>query len=171
VIAALSRLVEFDEEHLAEEIDVAGLANGLGTTEYHVRRMFSSLAGMPSSEYIRRLRMTVAAAEVLDGGELLGIAVRFGYGSTEALGRAFGRCTASSRSTCAETVAPYGRNRSSGSTDRRRSTTMDTRIADRPAFLLVGPATRPRPRPRDTRSTPVDRLRAWSRQSCSTWTV
>ena len=57
MIAALNRLVEFVEEHLAEEVDVAGLASELGTTEYHVRRMFSSLAGMPLSEYIRRRRM------------------------------------------------------------------------------------------------------------------
>ena len=67
MIAALNRLVELVEEHLAEEIDVAGVASELGTTEYHVRRMFSSLAGMPLSEYIRRRRMTVAAAEASVG--------------------------------------------------------------------------------------------------------
>lgn len=34
--------------------------------------------------------MTVAAAEVVTGiGDLLGIAVRYGYGSAEAFGRAF----------------------------------------------------------------------------------
>jgi AraC-like DNA-binding protein len=55
-----------------------------------LRRMFSSLAGMPLSEYVRRRRMTVAAAEVVTGiGDLLGIAVRYGYGSAEAFGRAF----------------------------------------------------------------------------------
>ena len=32
-----------------------------------LRRMFSSLAGMPLSEYVRRRRMTVAAAEVVTG--------------------------------------------------------------------------------------------------------
>src|SRR6188474_3118496 len=89
VIAALNRLVEFVEDHLTEQIDMAGLATGLGTTEYHLRRMFSSLAGMPLSEYIRRRRMTDAVADVLGDGELLGIAVRYGYGSTEAFNRAF----------------------------------------------------------------------------------
>ena len=55
-----------------------------------LRRMFSSLAWMPLSEYVRRRRMTVAAAEVVTGiGDLLGIAVRYGYGSAEAFGRAF----------------------------------------------------------------------------------
>jgi hypothetical protein len=37
-----------------------------------LRRMFSWLAGMPLSEYVRRRRMTVAAAEVVTGiGDLL----------------------------------------------------------------------------------------------------
>ena len=52
--------------------------------------MFSALAGMPLSEYVRRRRMTVAAADVVRGEQdLLHIAVRHGYGSTEAFGRAF----------------------------------------------------------------------------------
>jgi AraC family transcriptional regulator len=45
---------------------------------------------MPLSEYVRRRRMTVAAADVVRGeDDLLSIAVRHGYGSTEAFGRAF----------------------------------------------------------------------------------
>ena len=52
-----------------------------------LRRMFSSLAGMPLHEYVRRRHMTVAAAEVVTGiGALLGIAVRYRYGSAEASG-------------------------------------------------------------------------------------
>jgi AraC-like DNA-binding protein len=90
MISALNRLVDLVEEHLGEDPDVATLAKQLGTTEYHLRRMFSSLAGMPLSEYVRRRRMTVAAADVVRGsGDLLGLAIRHGYGSTEAFGRAF----------------------------------------------------------------------------------
>src|SRR6202008_2295808 len=85
VIAALNRLVDLVEERLGEELDVQELAGSLGTTEYHLRRMFSSLAGMPLSEYVRRRRMTVAAADIVRGeDDLLSIAVRHGYGSTEA---------------------------------------------------------------------------------------
>jgi len=54
MIAVLNRLVDLVEERLTEELDVGGLAVALGTTDYHVRRMFSSLAGMPLSEYVRR---------------------------------------------------------------------------------------------------------------------
>src|SRR6185436_2287970 len=90
MISALNRLVDLIEESLTGEFDVKGVARTLGTTEYHLRRMFSSLAGMPLSEYVRRRRMTVAAADVVTGsGDLLDIAVRHGYGSAEAFGRAF----------------------------------------------------------------------------------
>ena len=65
MIAVLNRIIDLIEGNLTEEINLASLTGDLGTTEYHVRRMFSSLAGMPLSEYIRRRRMTVAAADVL----------------------------------------------------------------------------------------------------------
>ncbi len=143
MIAVLNRVVGFVEEHLTEEIDVAGLASSLGTTEYHVRRMFSSLAGMPLSEYVRRRRMTVAAADVLGDGDLLGIAVRYGYGSTEAFSRAF---------RAVHGISPGDVRRDGGPLRTQPqlrfrltvegSTPMDTRIADRPAFRLVGHSAR-----------------------------
>jgi AraC family transcriptional regulator len=143
VIAVLNRLVEYVEDHLTEEIDITGLASSLGTTEYHLRRMFSSLAGMPLSEYIRRRRMAIAAADVLEDGDLLAIAVRYGYGSTEAFSRAF-------RSV--HRVSPGDVRRNGGPLRTQPhlrfrltvegNTPMDTRIADRPAFRLVGHSAR-----------------------------
>ena len=143
MIAVLNRIVDVVEENLADEIDIAALARGLGTTEYHVRRMFSSLAGMPLSEYIRRRRMTVAAADVLGGDDLLATAVRFGYGSTEAFGRAFRAVHGIGPSEARRAGGPLR----SQSQLRFRLTIegnspMDTRIADRPAFRLIGHSTR-----------------------------
>ncbi|NGM15047.1 AraC family transcriptional regulator [Verrucosispora sp. WMMA2044] len=144
MISALNRLVDLVEEHLTEELDVTGAARALGTTEYHLRRMFSSLAGMPLSEYVRRRRMTVAAADVVRGeDDLLGIAVRYGYGSTEAFGRAF---------RAVHGVGP-GEVRRDGGPLRTQpqlrfrltvegSVPMDTRIVERPAFRLIGHAAR-----------------------------
>ncbi|QFZ21329.1 AraC family transcriptional regulator [Saccharothrix syringae] len=143
MIAALNRLVALVEEHLGEEPDIAVVAGSSGTTEYHLRRMFSSLAGMPLSEYVRRRRMTVAAADVVRGDDLLTTAVRYGYGSTEAFGRAF-------RSV--HGVGPRDVRRDGGPLRAQPqlrfrltvegSTPMDTRIVDRPAFRLVGHAAR-----------------------------
>ncbi|MET9350554.1 AraC family transcriptional regulator [Streptomyces termitum] len=144
MIAALNRLTDLVEEHLGEELDVDALAGTVGTTGYHLRRMFSSLAGMPLSEYVRRRRMTVAAADVVRGErDLLGVAVRYGYGSAEAFGRAF---------RAVHGAGPGDVRRDGGplrTQPRLRfrltvegSTPMETRLVDRPAFRLVGHAAR-----------------------------
>lgn len=71
-------------------LDVAALARVVPTSEHHFRRVFSALAGMPLSEYVRRRRLTVAAAEVVEGRRsVLDVAVRYGYGSGDAFARAF----------------------------------------------------------------------------------
>lgn len=90
MLERLNRALEQLEDRLDQEVDPAELAKLAATSEYHLRRMFSALAGMPLSEYVRRRRLTVAGAEVLAGREsLLVIAVRYGYGSGEAFARAF----------------------------------------------------------------------------------
>ncbi|AEE44544.1 AraC family transcriptional regulator [Cellulomonas fimi] len=144
MIAWLNRLVDLVEDHLTDDLDVDRLASTLGTTEHHLRRMFSSLAGMPLSDYVRRRRMTVAAADVVSGsGDLLDIAVRHGYGSAEAFGRAF---------QAVHGVTP-GRARRDGGPFRTQprlrfrltvegALPMDVRLVTRPAFRLVGHAAR-----------------------------
>ncbi|MFE9674429.1 GyrI-like domain-containing protein [Streptomyces sp. NPDC006259] len=90
MLERLNQAMEHIEHHLDQDIEVAELARVAATSEYHLRRMFSALAGMPLSEYVRRRRLTLAGAEVLAGREtLLQIAVRYGYGSGEAFARAF----------------------------------------------------------------------------------
>lgn len=143
MIEILNRLIAEIEGHLTDEIDVEAFAARAGTTGHHLRRMFSSLAGMPVSEYIRRRRMTLAATDLLGDDDLLTIAVRYGYGSTEAFGRAFRAVHGIS----------HGRARRDGGPLRSQphlsfrltvegSTPMDARITERPAFRLIGHATR-----------------------------
>ena len=143
MIASLNTLVDFVEVHLAETIDVSELATTLGTTEYHLRRMFSALSGMSLAEYVRRRRMTVAAADVIAGHPLLDVAVKFGYGSAEAFGRAFLSVHGSTLGDVRQSGGPL----SAQPQLRFRltvegNTRMDTRIADRSAFALIGHATR-----------------------------
>ncbi|WP_326658350.1 AraC family transcriptional regulator [Streptomyces sp. NBC_00385] len=90
MLERLNEAMEYVEHRLDGHIDVAEAARIAMTSEYHLRRMFSALAGIPLSEYIRRRRLTVAGAEVLAGDRtLLDVAVRYGYASGEAFARAF----------------------------------------------------------------------------------
>ncbi|MFJ9041780.1 GyrI-like domain-containing protein [Streptomyces sp. NPDC102406] len=90
MLERLNQAMEHIERHLDRTVEVKEVARIAATSEYHLRRMFSALAGMPLSEYVRRRRLTLAGAEVLAGREtLLDIATRYGYSSGEAFARAF----------------------------------------------------------------------------------
>lgn len=143
MIEILNRLVDEIERSLGGDVDIDALAASMGTTGYHARRMFSSLAGTPISEYVRRRRMTVAAADVVGGEDLLTIAVRYGYGSIEAFGRAFRSVHGVSHGDVRRDGGPLRTH----PTLRFRltvegSSAMNARIIERPAFRLVGHAAR-----------------------------
>ncbi|MBO9625204.1 MAG: GyrI-like domain-containing protein [Microbacterium sp.] len=144
MIGTLNALVASVESDASAEIDLVAFARAHGTTEYHLRRMFSSLAGMPLSEYVRRRRMTLAGAELVAGApDILAVAVRHGYGSTEALGRAF---------RAVHGIGPTEARRSGGPLRTQPmlrfrlsvegSTSMDVTILTTPALTLVGHAAR-----------------------------
>ncbi|MCK2022750.1 GyrI-like domain-containing protein [Microbacterium sp. kSW2-24] len=142
MIGTLNALVDLVESTDVDDLDVAGFARARGTTEYHLRRMFSTLAGMPLTEYVRRRRMTRAGAELVAGAsDLLDVAVRHGYGSVEAFGRAF---------RAVHGIGPADARRDGGPlrtqpTLRFRlsvegSTPMHVTITHHPAIVLVGHA-------------------------------
>ncbi|MEW2291364.1 AraC family transcriptional regulator [Streptomyces sp. NPDC006743] len=140
MLERLNQAMEHIEDHLSEAVDVAALARIATTSEYHLRRMFSSLAGIPLSEYVRRRRLTVAGAEVLAGRDsLLDIAVRHGYGSGEAFARAFramhGVGPGEARRTGAALVSQP---RLSFRLTVEGSSSMRYRVVDRPDFAVVG---------------------------------
>jgi AraC family transcriptional regulator len=140
VLERLNQVLDHVEQRLDQDIDAAALARIAVTSEYHLRRMFSALAGMPLSEYIRRRRLTVAGAEVLDGrATLLEIAVRYGYGSGEAFARAFravhGIGPGEARRTGAVLVSQP---RLTFRLTVEGSSSMRYRVVDRPDFTVVG---------------------------------
>ncbi|HWV49102.1 MAG TPA: AraC family transcriptional regulator [Microbacterium sp.] len=147
MIGTLNALVDLieadlDDDRPGQDIDIAAFARAHATTEYHLRRMFASLAGMPVSEYIRRRRMTRAAAELVSGApDLLAVAVRHGYGSIEAFNRAF---RAVHDTAPAQVRRDGGPLRTQPTLRFRLSVEgripMDVTITERPALTLVGHA-------------------------------
>ena len=87
---SLNKAMQYIEEHLLDEIHDKQLSRIACCSEYHFRRMFSFLAGMPLGEYIRRRRLAVAAVLLRDSGEkIIDLALQLGYQSPDAFAKAF----------------------------------------------------------------------------------
>lgn len=89
-LSRLNAAMLYLEEHLEDEIELTRMAQTACCSPFHFQRMFSYLAEVPLSEYIRRRKMTRAAADLQNGSErILDIALKYGYDSPTAFNRAF----------------------------------------------------------------------------------
>lgn len=85
-----NRAMDEIELSLTGEIDCERLGRIACCSAYHFQRMFTYLAGVPLGEYVRRRRMSLAAADLQAGRDkVIDIAARYGYESPTAFNRAF----------------------------------------------------------------------------------
>ena len=85
----MNQAMEYIENNLSNKIDYITAAQFMNCSEYEFRRIFSFIAQIPLSEYIRRRRLTMAAADIQNGEKIIDIAIRYGYESQAAFSRAF----------------------------------------------------------------------------------
>ena len=86
----LNQALQYIEDNLDGTIDLDHVAQIAHCSNFHFQRMFSYVAGVPLSEYIRRRRMSKAAFELQNTSEkIIDIALRSGYESPTAFNRAF----------------------------------------------------------------------------------
>lgn len=89
-IQSMNKAMQYIEERLTGEIDYQEAARLALCSEYHFKRMFSFLAGIPLSEYIRRRRLTLAGLELGSShARIIDIAIKYGYASPDSFARAF----------------------------------------------------------------------------------
>ncbi len=139
-LEGMNAALGYIEDRLAEEIDYQEVARRAYCSEYHFKRMFSSLAGVSLSEYIRRRRLTLAGLELIGSGErVLDVAVKYGYSSADAFARAFQTVhgmTPSEARSGSRTLTAYPRltfQLTVGGGDA-----MHYRIVEKEAFRIVG---------------------------------
>jgi AraC family transcriptional regulator len=86
----LNAAIAYLEENLTGEIDFKEVARIAFCSEYHFQRMFSYLAGVSLSEYIRRRRLSLAAFELINSHvRIIDLAIKYGYSSPDSFTRAF----------------------------------------------------------------------------------
>ena len=86
----LNAAMRYIEKRLLDVIEYNEIAKIVGCSEYQFKRMFSHLANMPLSEYVRKRRLSVAVELLRSGDEkIINIAQKCGYDSSDAFGKAF----------------------------------------------------------------------------------
>ncbi|WP_033580006.1 AraC family transcriptional regulator [Priestia aryabhattai] len=86
----MNRALDYIEENLTNDIDFREVARLALCSEYHFKRMFSFLAGITLSEYIRRRRLTLAAFELKSNNiKVIDMAIKYKYSSPDSFTRAF----------------------------------------------------------------------------------
>ena len=89
-LSGLNQAVEYMEKNLSGAIRYEDMAQMVSCSVYEFSRVFSFVAGVPVSEYIRRRRLTQAAFDLRQGkGKVIDIALKYGYDSPSAFARAF----------------------------------------------------------------------------------
>ena len=90
----LRRVLAYIEEHLADDIAVADLANVACLSIFHFTRAFAATMGVPPHRYVSRRRLESAKAMIATGGASLGeIALDCRFSSQSSFTRAFRRAT------------------------------------------------------------------------------
>ena len=89
-IERLNDALSYIENHLTEETDLEQLGRIACCSSYHFQRMFTYMAGIPLSEYIRRRKMSLAAVDLQSKNmKIIDVAGKYGYHSPTAFNRAF----------------------------------------------------------------------------------
>lgn len=90
LLKSMNDAMRYIENNLTDEIDFKEVARIAHCSEYHFKRMFSFLAGITLSEYIRRRRISLAAFELTNSRmRIIDVAIKYGYSSPDSFTRAF----------------------------------------------------------------------------------
>lgn len=91
-IEVISKIVEYIEEHLEEDLDLDKIAEISGYSKYHISRVFNDRVGETIHQYIQKRRLTEAARNlVFTNKPIVDIAFSTGYESQQAFSLAFKR--------------------------------------------------------------------------------
>lgn len=85
----MNQVLDYIENNLSGDIDYYVAAKIMNCSEWEFRRIFSFLAQIPLSEYIRHRRLAIAAIDIKNGEKIIDVALRYGYESQAAFSRAF----------------------------------------------------------------------------------
>ena len=139
-IEKLNHSINYIEENLEGKIDFEKAAQIACCSTFNFQRMFSYIAGVTLSEYIRRRRMSKAAYELQNYDiRIMDLSIKYGYDSPTSFSRAFQSVHNLSPSTARQKgiiLKTYPK--LSFSLSVKGDSEMKYRIEEKPAIRLIG---------------------------------
>jgi AraC family transcriptional regulator len=90
VLTQLNRAMVYIEAHIDDDLAVADVSSVTVYSPYHFGRLFYYITGMPLSEYIRKRKLSLAAAALQNSSvKVVDLAIMYGYDSADSFTRAF----------------------------------------------------------------------------------
>lgn len=92
VAERLNDVIDYIENHLTDNIEQEAIARIACCSYYDVGRMFSLVAGLSITDYIRNRRLALAGEELKTKGvRVIDVALKYGYDSPVSFSRAFSK--------------------------------------------------------------------------------
>lgn len=78
----------FIDEHIEENFPLDRLSSQAGISKYHFIRLFKSTFGVSPYQYQKRKRLECARLDLINGGEILSVALKYGFSDTASFSKA-----------------------------------------------------------------------------------
>jgi len=92
LLTQLNRAVDYIEAHIRDDLVLTDISKVTAYSPYHFGRLFYYIAGMPLSEYVRKRKLSLAAAELQNTNiKVVDLAMKYGYDNSDSFTRAFAK--------------------------------------------------------------------------------
>lgn len=139
MLKELNRVIDYIEEHLTDdELSLEAISEYAGVSDYHFRKIFYYLSGIPLSEYIKNRKLSEASMDLLNGEKVTDVAMKYGYQSVDGFSRAFKKWCGFLPSEVPKKGVSKSFPRLMFVINVKGGNSMEFRIVDKPAFNFAG---------------------------------
>jgi AraC family transcriptional regulator len=134
----LNAAVEYIEQHLTEELALEDVAAYVGESDYHFRKIFQAISGLPLSTYVQKRKLSRAHEELRQGERVTEVAFKYGYQSVEGFSRVFKQWSGYPPSVVNERDTILSFPKLVFFINVRGGNIMEAKIIEQPAFTFAG---------------------------------
>lgn len=64
MIDDLNKALDYIEDNLTNDLSIENIAKHVGISDYHFRKIFQAISGLPLSEYIKKRKLSLANVDL-----------------------------------------------------------------------------------------------------------